>query len=209
MKILIIGSAGVGKTHLFHLLSNTPPPGVRQSTPVMKRPVQVIQTTLKSSSSLKSVTDQELYELLASTVNKAAGQYGVVGSPTPHHVHVAIPELGAQEMSNSQSYVEASSYGRKHTWCENSSLLPDVEEPQRKHAKYDEPSPSVLLNGAQVLAETETESLNVLDSLTHVNSLLSIDPADQEGSCNHSSAKPLSHGNKLSYSEDFSLLPRI
>ena len=104
MKILIIGSAGVGKTHLFHLLSNTPPPDVRQSTPVMKRPVQVIQTTLKSSSSLKSVTDQELYELLASTVNKAAGQYGIVGSPTPHHVNVTNPELIAQEMSNSHSH---------------------------------------------------------------------------------------------------------
>ena len=134
MKILVVGSAGVGKTHLFHLLSNTPPPDVRQSTPVMKRPVQVVQTTLKSSSSLKSVTDQELYELLASTVNKAAGQCGVGGSPTPHHVNPATPELCAQEMSNSQSDVQPSSYGRKHSWCEVSSLLSDVEEPLRKHA---------------------------------------------------------------------------
>ena len=208
MKILIIGSAGVGKTHLFHLLSNTPPPDVRQSTPVMKRPVQVIQTTLKSSSSLKSVTDQELYELLANTVNKAAGQRGVVGSPTPPDVSVA--ELSAHEMSNSQSDVEASSYGRKHSWCEDSSLHPDVEEPQIKRAHHDEPSPlSVLLNGAQVLAETETESLNVLDSLTNVNSLLSIDPSAQEGSCSHSSAKPLPHGRKRLYSEDTSLLPGV
>ena len=209
MKILVVGSAGVGKTHLFHLLSNTPPPDVRQSTPVMKRPVQVIQTTLKSSSSLKSVTDQELYELLASTVNKAAGQRGVGGSPSPPDVNVATPELGAQEISNSQSDVEASSYGRKHSWCEDSSLLPDVEESQRKHAQYDEPSPSILLNGAQVLAETETESLNVLDSLTNVNSLLSIDPSAQEGSCSHSSAMPLPHGRKHSYSEDSSLLPAM
>ena len=111
----------------------------------MKRPVQVIQTTLKSSSSLKSVTDQELYELLASTVNKAAGQRGVVGSPTPHHVNVATPELGAQEMANSHCYMEASSYGRKHSWCEDTSLLPDVQEPQRKRAHYDEPSPSMLI----------------------------------------------------------------
>ena len=145
MKIVIIGSAGVGKTHLFHLLLNTPPPDVRQSTPVMKRPIQVIQTTLKSSSSLKSVTDQELYELLASTVNKAAGQCGVIGSSTPHHVNVSTPEPCAQEMSNSQSFMEASSYGRKHSWCEDFPLLSGVEEPQRKHVQYDEPSPSVLI----------------------------------------------------------------
>ena len=181
-KILIIGAAGVGKTHLFHLLSNTPPPDVRQSTPVMKRPVQVIQTTLKSSSSLKSVTDQELYELLASTVNKAAEQYEEVGSPTPHHVNVTTPELSAQEMSNSQRYMEASSYGRKRSWCEDSSLLSDVEEPQRKHAHYDAPS--------------------------HLN-LQSIDPSAQVGSCSHSSAKPLPHGRKHSYSEDTSLLPGV
>ena len=143
MKILVVGSAGVGKTHLFHLLSNTPPPDVRQSTPVMKRPVQVIQTTLKSSSSLKTVTDQELYELLASTVNKAAGQCGVVGSPTPPHVNVATPELNAHEMSNSQSDVQPSSYGRKHSWCEV-SLLSDVEEHQRKHAHNYKLSPSML-----------------------------------------------------------------
>ena len=153
MKILIIGSAGVGKTHLFHLLSNTPPPDVRQSTPVMKRPVQVIQTTLKSSSSLKSVTDQELYELLASTVNKSAEQCGVVGSPTPYHVNVTPPELDAQEMSNSQSDVQQSYSGMKHSLT---SFLPDVEEPQRKHAHYDEPSPSVLIPNIE-LSPTELE----------------------------------------------------
>ena len=208
MKILIVGAAGVGKTHLFHLLSNTPPPDVRQSTPVMKRPVQVIQTTLKSSSSLKSVTDQELYELLASTVNKAAGQYGVVGSFSPHHVNVTTPELGAQKMSNSQSDVDASSYGRKHSCCEDSSLLLDMDEPQRKRAHYGEPSPSVLMNGAHVLLESKNESFNLLVSPTHLN-LLSIDPSAQEGSCSHSSAKPLPHGKKHSYSEDTSLLPGV
>ena len=72
MKILIIGAAGVGKTHLFHLLLNEAPPQVRHSTPVMEKPVQVIQTALTSNSLLKNVTDQELYELLAHTVNTAA-----------------------------------------------------------------------------------------------------------------------------------------
>eukprot|EP00731_Ephydatia_muelleri_P038873 Em0959g1a len=59
MKILIIGAAGVGKTHLFHLLLNQAPPEVRHSTPVMEKPVQVIQTALRSIL-LKNVTDQEL-----------------------------------------------------------------------------------------------------------------------------------------------------
>ena len=152
MKIMIIGSAGVGKTHLFHLLSNTPPPDVRQSTPVMKRPVQVIHATLKSSSSLKSVTDQELYELLASTVNKAAAQCGVGGSPTPPHVNVTTPELSAQGMSNSQSYMQQSSdernlsYGRKHSCSEDFPELPGIEEPQRKC----EHSPAVLIPNVEL-----------------------------------------------------------
>ena len=72
MKILIIGAAGVGKTHLFHLLLNQAPPEVRHSTPVMEKPVQVMQTALTSNSLLKNVTDQELYELLAHTVNTTA-----------------------------------------------------------------------------------------------------------------------------------------
>ncbi|KAL5491465.1 hypothetical protein EMCRGX_G016755 [Ephydatia muelleri] len=71
IKILIIGAAGVGKTHLLHLLLNKQPPDVRYSTPVMERPLQVIRTTLKHSS-LESLTDKELYELLARTVNKTA-----------------------------------------------------------------------------------------------------------------------------------------
>ena len=186
MKILIVGSAGVGKTHLFHLLSNTPPPDVRQSTPVMKRPVQVIQTTLKSSSSLKSVTDQELYELLASTVNKA---------PTP--------VLGAQEMSNSQSDVEASPYGRKHSWCEDSSLLSDMDEPQRKRVQCYDISPSMPPMKNETLC---FKSLTPGDLKVNV---LIINPSAQEGSCSHSSAKPLPHGKKHSHSEDSFLLPDV
>ena len=112
----------------------------------MKRPVQVIQTTLKSSSSLKSVTDQELYELLASTVNKAAGQCGVVGSPTPHHVNVTTREVFAQGMSRSQYDVQPFSHGRNLSYIKDSSSFLEVDEPKPKGAHYDEPSPSVLPN---------------------------------------------------------------
>ena len=158
MKILIVGSAGVGKTHLFHLLSNTPPPDVRQSTPVMKRPVQVIHTTLKSSSSLKSVTDQELYELLASTVNKAAGQHEVVGSPTPHHVNVTTPDLSSKRNLYRHCDVQLSSHASKHSYKKDPALVPEVEEPQSKrvqHLHNDDPS---------VLSEVEESQFNTLDS---------------------------------------------
>ena len=83
MKILIIGAAGVGKTHLFHLLLNQAPPEVRHSTPVMEKPVQVIQTALRSNSSLKNVTDQELYERLAYTVNTATRSKNAKGRTDP------------------------------------------------------------------------------------------------------------------------------
>ena len=156
MKILIVGSAGVGKTHLFHLLSNTTPPDVRQSTSVMKTPVQVIHTALKSSSSLKSVTDQELYELLASTVNKAAGQYGVVGSPTAPHVNVTTPDLSSKRYR--QCDVQLSWHASKHSHNKDPALVPEMEEPQSKRVQNshnDDPS---------ILPEVEESQFNTLDS---------------------------------------------
>ena len=69
IKVLIIGAAGVGKTHLLHLLFNETPPDVRRSTSLMERPVQAIQTVLKDSTSFERITDDQLYELLAHSVN--------------------------------------------------------------------------------------------------------------------------------------------
>ena len=71
MKILIIGAAGVGTTHLLRLLFNEPPPEVRQSTPVMARPVQAILTVVKEHSTFEKVTEKELYDLLSHTINTA------------------------------------------------------------------------------------------------------------------------------------------
>ena len=111
MRFLIIGSSDV-----------------RQSTPVMKRPVQVIYTTLNSSSSLKSVTDQELYELLASTVKKAAGQCGVVGSPTPLHVSVTTPDpLSLRALYSQRDVQQPSSQGSKYSYSKDPSSVPGVD----------------------------------------------------------------------------------
>ena len=68
MKILIIGAAGVGKTHLLRLLFSEPLPDVRQSTAVMERPVQTILTVLKEHSTFQRITDKELYDLLGHTI---------------------------------------------------------------------------------------------------------------------------------------------
>ena len=131
---------------------------VRQSTPVMKRPVQVIQTTLKSSSSLKSVTDQELCELLASTVNKAGGQYGVVGSPTAPHVSVTTPDLTSKRNLYRQCDVQLSWHASKHSHNKDPALVPGVEEPQSKRVQNshnDDPS---------ILPEVEESQFNTLDN---------------------------------------------
>ena len=69
IKVLIIGAAGVGKTHLLRLLFNEPPPDVRRSTSLMERPVQAIQTVLKDSNTFEKITDAQLYELLGHSVN--------------------------------------------------------------------------------------------------------------------------------------------
>lgn len=72
IKVLIIGAAGAGKTHLLHLLFNEPPPRVRESTSLMERPVQAIQTVLKDSTSFEKITDAQLYDLLGHSVNDNA-----------------------------------------------------------------------------------------------------------------------------------------
>ena len=95
----------------------------------MKRPVQVIHTALKSSSSLKNVTDQELYELLASTVNKAAG---VNGSPTYPHVSVITPDPSSQRGLCSQCGVQVSSQGSKHSYNKDPSMVTSVVGPHMK-----------------------------------------------------------------------------
>ena len=89
MKILIIGAAGVGKTHLMHMLFNEPPPDVRQTTPVMERPVQAILTLLKNNSTYQKATDKELYELLAHTVNRKDHKQAVHNVPSPVGSRVA------------------------------------------------------------------------------------------------------------------------
>ena len=88
VKILIIGAAGVGKTHLLHLLFNEPPPDVRQSTPVMERPVQAILTLLKENCTFEKVTDKELYSLLGHTIN------------TTRHLGVGVVNKPAKDISS-------------------------------------------------------------------------------------------------------------
>ena len=72
LKVLIIGSAGVGKTHVLRLLLGKEPPQARSSTPVLERPVQVIQASSMKCGTFAGVSDEQLYELLASNVNRHA-----------------------------------------------------------------------------------------------------------------------------------------
>ena len=136
MKILIIGAAGVGKTHLLRLLlSNKQPPlDVRHSTLVMERPIQVIQTTLKHSS-FESVTDKELYELLARTVNKTAADSKMkpvvnsVMSPVSNNVGTTKSTLkGSVDVhSNSQNFSQKSK--KEYTsYTIDPPVLSEVEE---------------------------------------------------------------------------------
>lgn len=75
LKVLVIGSAGVGKTHLLHLLFNQPPPVIRDSTAMLVRPMQAIQTICKPNNSFEQISDRELHQLLAAEINK-------ISSPT-------------------------------------------------------------------------------------------------------------------------------
>eukprot|EP00731_Ephydatia_muelleri_P014968 Em0008g688a len=151
MKILIIGAAGVGKTHLLRLLLNEAPPEVRHSTPVMEKPVQVIQTALRSNSSLKNVTDQELYELLAYTVNTAARQKDAEGRTDPlssPHFTMASREASVyitSTLANADvglhmydgEYVDFSNVNNPH-------LLTEAEKPKMQQANNSDDPPELL-----------------------------------------------------------------
>ena len=73
----------------MHMLFNEPPPDVRQSTPVMERPVQAILTLLKNNSTYQKARDKELYELLAHTVNRKDHKQAVHNVPSPVGSRVA------------------------------------------------------------------------------------------------------------------------
>ena len=151
MKILIIGAAGVGKTHLFHLLLNQEPPEVRHSTPVMEKPVQVIQTALRSNSSLKNVTDQELYEMLAYTVNTATRSKNAKGRTDPlssSHFNRASREASVNIQSTlnnanvglhmyDDEYVDSSNVDNPH-------LLNEAEKPKLQLVNNSDDPPELL-----------------------------------------------------------------
>ena len=151
MKILIIGAAGVGKTHLFHLLLNQAPPEVRHSTPVMEKPVQVIQTALRSNSSLKNVTDQELYERLAYTVNTATRSKNAERRTDPlscSHFNRASREASVDIQSTlnnanvglhmyGDEYVDSSNVDKPH-------LLTEAEKPKLQQVNNSDDPPELL-----------------------------------------------------------------
>ena len=151
MKILIIGAAGVGKTHLLRLLLNEAPPEVRHSTPVMEKPVQVIQTAQSSNSSLKNVTDQELYELLAYTVNTAArpkDAEGITAPPSSSHFTMASREASVDIKSTlnnadvglniyDDECVDSSNVNNPH-------LLTEAEKPKMQQVNISDDPPELL-----------------------------------------------------------------
>ena len=148
MKILIIGAAGAGKTHLFHLLLNKSPPDVRHSTPVMEKPVQVTQTALKNNFLLENVTDQELYELLAHSVDTTARhneetQDVAICPISPFHFNTASSEASINKNTLNKRVVEPSLHVSEHilsSVVDNS----EVHEPKMQYA-YNSVDALVLL----------------------------------------------------------------
>ena len=70
MVCLLIGVAGTGKTHTIHLLLQKDPPGQRNSTPLVERPVRAVRVSERGGK-LQEVTAEELDEIVADAV--AAG----------------------------------------------------------------------------------------------------------------------------------------
>ena len=152
IKILIIGAAGVGKTHLLHLLLNKQPPDVRYSTPVMERPLQVIRTTLKHSS-LESLTDKELYELLARTVNKTAADSkrkpvdNSVTSPGSNNVGTTPTLSESVDVHSNSQNVSHKSKKDLSSYTIDPPVLSEVEEKMIPYiAESKDASPTCILD---------------------------------------------------------------
>ena len=81
-NVLLFGVAGSGKTCLKLMLTNQPPPQQRESTPLMEKPVRVIQNIRPvSSCKFKStertwveISQEKLLNLIAHTVSKYSGK---------------------------------------------------------------------------------------------------------------------------------------
>ena len=146
MKILVIGAAGVGKTHLFRLLLNQAPPEIRHSTPVMEKPVQVIQT----NSSLNNVTDQELFELLAYTVNTATRSKNAEGRTDPlssSHFNMASREASVNiQITLNSADVGLHMYDDEYVDSSNvnNPQLTAAEEPKMQHVNNSDDPPELL-----------------------------------------------------------------
>ena len=68
---LLVGVAGVGKTHTKHLLFRWAPPKSRNSTPLAARPIQAIRVrTSTQGGQLQEVKPDQLDQILAGTVAK-------------------------------------------------------------------------------------------------------------------------------------------
>lgn len=69
LKIVIIGGAGVGKTHLLHCLFNEPPPTIRCSTSICERAVDTIVVDTNKHKSFTRLNRKELLSVMASFTN--------------------------------------------------------------------------------------------------------------------------------------------
>ena len=52
-KFIIMGAAGVGKSHVLAMIVGEDPPGLRCSTPCLKRPVRVLRVGKKKGKDWK------------------------------------------------------------------------------------------------------------------------------------------------------------
>ena len=103
MKVLIIGSAGVGKTHLLRLLFGEPLPEIRNSTAMFERPVQAIQAS-SDTCTFGRMSDRELYEIMAINVNKHNTRI------QSHPLHTAFAQNSSMRQSKllpSSSYLKS------------------------------------------------------------------------------------------------------
>ena len=131
-KFIIMGAAGVGKSHVLAMIVGEDPPGLRCSTPCLKRPVRVLRVGKKKGKDWKRMGGKEMSEMVAVAARHRLPDHdhkddGMAAPPTPHHGSQQERKASSTTpLKNPQLVIDRSSLPVEHPSPEASPTLPSI-----------------------------------------------------------------------------------
>ena len=152
-KVLLFGIAGSGKTCVLHLLLGRDPPTTRNSTPLLKRPIEVKFLDV-SGKEWSDCTPHELRETVAKIIQSRLPQYQMVAESS---VSQAPPDIQLPHNTETMSTQEET---------ENVSSS-NTEERSTPHSDmmHDTTAKPTLNEGLEELSNVDEEFVSLIDSV--------------------------------------------